>query len=120
MALGEDDRAMSDFNQAATLNKSKDLFTLVRIGISLTAASFCVPKMIISVLELARAVERLHPHAVSSSLALITKTWGMGGPCLKQARCARRARPKARARARALCAFLYTGRSPLNLPNVTI
>lgn len=29
MALGEDDRAMSDFNQAASLNKSKDLFTLV-------------------------------------------------------------------------------------------
>eukprot|EP00752_Nemacystus_decipiens_P005791 g5239.t1 len=28
MALGEDDRAMSDFNQAASLNRSKDLFTL--------------------------------------------------------------------------------------------
>lgn len=30
MALGEDDRAMADLNQAAKLNKSKDLFTLVR------------------------------------------------------------------------------------------
>ncbi|CAM9926391.1 unnamed protein product [Pylaiella littoralis] len=28
MALGEDDRAMADFNQAARLNNSKDLFTL--------------------------------------------------------------------------------------------
>jgi len=31
MALGEDDRAMADLNQAAMLNKSKDLFTLVSV-----------------------------------------------------------------------------------------
>lgn len=29
MALGEDDRALSDLNQAAKLNNSKDLLTLV-------------------------------------------------------------------------------------------
>lgn len=36
MALGEDDKAMSDFNQAASLNKSKDLFTLVSVLFYLT------------------------------------------------------------------------------------
>lgn len=30
MAMGQDDRAMSDLNQAAKLNTSKDLYTLVR------------------------------------------------------------------------------------------
>lgn len=29
MALGEDDRALADLNQAAKLNNSKDLLTLV-------------------------------------------------------------------------------------------